>query len=49
VNGTAIGSAEALTAALDGAEPGDEVELSWTDPDGRSRTATVTLTEGPPD
>ncbi|UDY34710.1 S1C family serine protease [Dermatobacter hominis] len=49
VDGTTIDSAEALTSALDGAKPGDEVELSWTDANGQSRTATVTLTEGPPD
>jgi S1-C subfamily serine protease len=49
VDGTRISSAEALTAALRNAEPGDEVELTWTDPQGRTRTATVTLTEGPPD
>ncbi len=49
VDGKQIDSAEALTTALEGAKPGDQVKLSWTDPDGQSRTATVTLTEGPPD
>lgn len=49
VDGTKINSAEGLTTALAKAKPGDEVELTWTDPSGQSRTETVTLTEGPPD
>ena len=49
VDGARISSAESLTAALAKAKPGDEVELTWTDPGGQSRTETVTLGEGPPD
>ena len=49
VDGKKIDSAEALTSALDGAKPGEQVKLAWTDANGQSRTATVTLTEGPPD
>ncbi len=49
VDGKKITSAESLTTALAKAKPGDTVELTWTDANGQSRTAKVTLTEGPPD
>lgn len=49
VDGTEITSAEALTKALASAEPGDKVKLTWVDPAGQNHTATVVLTEGPPD
>lgn len=47
VEGTPVDSAEALTEALRGRDPGERVRLTWTDPDGRTREATVTLGEGP--
>ena len=51
---TAIGdetitSADDVTAALAGYEPGDRVSVSWTDSVGGSQTATVTLATGPAD
>lgn len=49
LNGRKVTSAEGLTNALSNAKPGDRVSLTWTDAAGQSRTATVTLTEGPPD
>ncbi|MBO1738806.1 S1C family serine protease [Leifsonia sp. TF02-11] len=47
VNGTAIDSASALTAALGAHAPGDSVSVTWTDASGASHTATVTLAQGP--
>lgn len=47
VNGTAIDSASALTAALGAHAPGDSVSVTWTDASGTSHTATVTLAQGP--
>lgn len=47
VNGAAISSSSALTAALAGHAPGERVTLSWVDASGASTTATVTLGTGP--
>ncbi|MCI0159248.1 S1C family serine protease [Leifsonia shinshuensis] len=47
VNGTAIDSASALTAALGAHAPGDSVSVTWTDASGTSHTASVTLAQGP--
>lgn len=48
VDGTAIGSSDALSQTLAGYDPGDTVTLTWTSAaDGTTRTATVTLAEGP--
>ncbi|WP_181274101.1 S1C family serine protease [Brevibacterium oceani] len=49
---TKIGSAQitdgtALSEAIAEHKPGDKVSLTWTDADGQSHTAKVTLTEGP--
>ncbi|TDE10159.1 S1C family serine protease [Jiangella asiatica] len=47
VDGVTVGSADDLRQILDGYDPGDSVELTWTSTDGGTQTATVTLTEGP--
>lgn len=48
VDGTAVGSADDLSAALATHDPGDKVTLSWTSGStGQSERATVTLVEGP--
>ncbi|ROR91164.1 S1C family serine protease [Nocardioides aurantiacus] len=47
VDGEAVGTAERLRAAVSAHEPGDSVEISWTDASGTTRSATVELTEGP--
>lgn len=47
LDGTPITGADALTSAMDRRKPGDKVTLGWTDPSGQSRTAPVTLIEGP--
>jgi S1-C subfamily serine protease len=47
IDGTAIGSADALTAALAGHKPGDSVTIAWVDASGAAHSATVTLAEGP--
>ena len=49
VDGTAIDSPSALTAALHTHKPGDVVRVGWTDPAGSRHNATVTLIAGPAD
>ena len=47
VNGTAVASAEELTAVLGGMEPGETVSLTVTTASGTSGTVDVTLIAGP--
>lgn len=47
VNGSAITSAQDLTAALGSLEPGQTVSISWIDQSGASHDAQVTLANGP--
>ena len=47
VDGTAVTSADALSAALAQREPGESVTLTWTTAAGASQSAAVTLVEGP--
>jgi len=47
VDGSAIGSGSALTAALAADSPGQTVTITWVDPSGSTRTAPVTLVNGP--
>lgn len=47
VNGTAVASGTALSAAIAQMEPGESVTLTWTTAAGTSQSATVTLVEGP--
>jgi S1-C subfamily serine protease len=49
LDGRQITSAEDLTSAMGSRKPGAKVRLGWTDQSGQTHTATVTLTEGPPD
>ena len=49
VGGTPVDSATDLTTALSAQDPGDEVDVTWTDSTGTSQTATVTLVAGPAD
>ncbi len=49
VDGSTIKDTEDLGAVLDQHEPGDRVAIEWTSRDGRSHTATVSLTEAPLD
>jgi S1-C subfamily serine protease len=44
-----INSASDLTAAITTHKPGDKVSLTWSDANGGSHTATVTLVQGPAD
>jgi S1-C subfamily serine protease len=48
VNGTAIGAPPTVHDALAKFRPGDSVSLTWVTPSGQHRTASVTLTQGPP-
>ena len=47
VNGQSITSASDVSAALVGANPGDQVTLGWTNTSGASHSATVTLGSSP--
>jgi S1-C subfamily serine protease len=49
VGGKAVTSADSLKTVMSGFNPGKKVSVSWTDPDGSSHTATVTLGTGPAD
>jgi S1-C subfamily serine protease len=49
IGGTTISSADDVSTALAGYQPGDKVRVTWTDTAGQSRTATVTLASGPAD
>jgi S1-C subfamily serine protease len=48
VNGQAIGAPQTLHSALSKFRPGDTVSLTWVTPSGQRKTATMTLTAGPP-
>jgi S1-C subfamily serine protease len=48
LGGKSIGSADALTRAMAIYHPGDKVQVGWTDANGQTHTATVTLSSGPP-
>jgi S1-C subfamily serine protease len=47
VNGMSVSSPTGLQAALEQHHPGDGVRVGWTNRDGRARSATVTLANGP--
>lgn len=47
VDGTPVADGDALSAALAAHAPGDTVTLTWTTAAGETRTATVTLAQGP--
>ena len=47
LDGKTVESATSLTSILDGHHPPDRVALGWTDANGQSHTATVTLAAGP--
>jgi S1-C subfamily serine protease len=48
VDGADVSSLANLNAALDPHQPGDVIQLGWTDGTGQKRTASVTLLSGPP-
>jgi S1-C subfamily serine protease len=48
VNGQAIGAPQTLHSALSKFRPGDTVSLTWVTPSGQHKTASITLTPGPP-
>ncbi|QWT25401.1 S1C family serine protease [Subtercola sp. PAMC28395] len=47
VDGTTIDSGSTLTKTMKSYNPGDSVTISWTDANGASHSASVTLVEGP--
>ena len=48
LNGQSVGTSLALRNAIVAHDPGASVSVTWTDPQGVSHTATVTLGSGPP-
>ena len=48
VNGQAVGAPQTLHNALSKFRPSDTVSLTWVTPSGQHKTATMTLTAGPP-
>jgi S1-C subfamily serine protease len=47
IGGQRVTSQSGLQAAIESHHPGDKVSVTWTDQDGQSHHATVTLTAGP--
>jgi S1-C subfamily serine protease len=47
VDGQAVSSPSALQAAMEQHRPGDSVTIGWTDANGQSQSASVTLGAGP--
>ena len=47
IDSTAVATAEELSSALAGHEPGDSVTVTWLDASGAQHSASVTLIEGP--
>ncbi len=47
VAGHAVNSGTSIQQVLENYHPGDKVAIAWTDANGQSRTATVTLATGP--
>jgi S1-C subfamily serine protease len=47
IDGTAIGDAAALSAALAGHTPGQDVTITWIDPTGAAQSTSLTLATGP--
>jgi S1-C subfamily serine protease len=48
INGTSVTSASALTRLMVQYHPGDKIDIAWTDANGNSHHATITLGSGPP-
>ena len=48
VSGQTVGAPQTVHNALSKFRPGDTVSLTWVTPSGQHKTATMTLTEGPP-
>src|SRR5439155_23062080 len=47
IDGTQIGSADGIVAALNAKRPGDSVSVSWRTAQGQEKNATVELIAGP--
>jgi S1-C subfamily serine protease len=48
IDGTAVSTPDEITAAMNTLEPGDEVDVTWLDPQGDRHQASVETDEGPP-
>lgn len=49
IGGTRVSDAQSLLRALGQYKPGQQVKITWTDPEGQSHTASVTTVSGPAD
>ena len=47
LDGKSVSTGTDITKILVGHHPGDKVSIAWTDPEGQSHTATLTLGTGP--
>ena len=47
INGTTVSTGTQISEALIQQHPGNKITLTWTNTDGQSQTATVTLGTGP--
>lgn len=47
LGGVSVTNADGLSTAMSAHKPGDSVSVTWTDTNGATQTATVTLIEGP--
>ncbi len=47
IDGTSVSTSAALRTAVAAHSPGDRISVTWTDTNGTSHTATVTLVQGP--
>jgi S1-C subfamily serine protease len=48
LNGQAVGSPQSLSAIMAKLHPGDTVPVTWVDPSGQHKSASMALTAGPP-
>ena len=48
VNGQTVGSPQSLATIMSRLRPGDTVSVTWVTPDNQRKTASLSLTAGPP-
>lgn len=48
INGTSVANSQTMGRLIHQHRPGDRISVGWTDADGVSHSATLTLTSGPP-
>src|SRR5262249_35500445 len=48
IDGSTVGSADEIGSLMFAHHPGDTVKVTWTNANGQSKTASITLASGPP-